>query len=42
MRKPSDAELIKRGICPACGHKLAHKEGCIECEGCGWSACEES
>ena len=26
-------------ICPACGSRLAHKEGCVSCPICGWSAC---
>ncbi|MEW6722850.1 MAG: hypothetical protein AB1324_06315 [Candidatus Micrarchaeota archaeon] len=35
-------ELIRSGICPNCKNRLAHKEGCVECEFCGWSICEES
>jgi len=38
----ADPELIRKGICPACAGKLVHEEGCIECEVCGWSACEEA
>jgi hypothetical protein len=36
------AHLVKEGICPNCKNKLAHKEGCVECEFCGWGLCEES
>lgn len=42
MTVEEDRELIKRDICPVCKSKLIHAEGCIECEFCGWSACEEA
>ena len=43
MRHSEEAqELIDKGICPVCKSKLAHSEGCIECESCGWSECEEA
>ncbi len=35
-------ELIKQGICPVCGTKLRHAEGCVECIMCGWSLCDEA
>jgi len=35
-------ELVKQGICPVCKGKLRHVEGCVECELCGWSECEEA
>ncbi len=35
-------ELIRKGLCPVCRNTLVHMEGCIECEFCGWSACEEA
>jgi len=37
-----EKELVKQGICPECRRQLIHSEGCIECEFCGWSLCEES
>ena len=36
------AHYVKEGICPSCKNRLVHKEGCVECEVCGWSLCEES
>ncbi len=36
------SELVRNGICPNCKSKLIHSEGCVECEVCGWSACEEA
>lgn len=36
------AELVKRDICPVCKNRLVHMEGCVECEFCGWSTCEEA
>ncbi len=43
MAKDDDVqELVKNGICPSCKNKLVHREGCIECEFCGWSACDEA
>jgi len=38
----SEKDLVKKGICPVCRSKLRHKEGCIECPQCGWSACVEA
>jgi hypothetical protein len=35
-------KLVSEGVCPVCQNKLSHKEGCVECEGCGWSLCEEA
>lgn len=30
----------KKGICPECGNKTQHAEGCIKCPSCGWAICE--
>jgi ribonucleoside-diphosphate reductase alpha chain len=27
------------GVCPDCGQPLRHEEGCLKCEGCGYSKC---
>ncbi|MGE5197911.1 MAG: vitamin B12-dependent ribonucleotide reductase [Deltaproteobacteria bacterium] len=27
------------GVCPDCGGTLRHEEGCIKCQGCGYSKC---
>lgn len=27
------------GVCPDCGGALRHEEGCIKCQGCGYSKC---
>jgi len=35
-------EKVKKGICPQCGRKLSHEEGCVECGYCGWSLCDEA
>lgn len=35
-------ELIREGMCPVCGTKLKHIEGCVECIMCGWSQCGEA
>ena len=40
--KEDIARLMERGICPECGGKLVHIEGCVECSTCGWSLCEEA
>ena len=37
-----DEKVVKEGKCPVCGAKLLHREGCIECPQCGWSACVEA
>lgn len=37
-----DEDLMKKGICPSCGGKLAKREGCDECPACGWSSCEDA
>ncbi len=36
----SEAEKVKKGICPSCGGKLVFQEGCKMCLQCGWGACE--
>lgn len=33
-------ELIDAGICPDCGNRLAHRNGCVECPVCGFSLCK--
>jgi hypothetical protein len=37
----SDLELIGDivGVCPDCGGTLRHEEGCVKCQGCGYSKC---
>jgi rubrerythrin len=35
-------KLIESGICPRCGNRLVHEEGCTECPVCGWSICDEA
>jgi len=42
MNEDEESKLIEEGICPICKNKLSHKEGCVECEGCGWSVCKEA
>ena len=27
------------GVCPDCGSALRHQEGCVLCDGCGYSKC---
>ena len=27
------------GMCPDCGGALRHEEGCVKCQGCGYSKC---
>ena len=27
------------GVCPDCGGTLRHEEGCVKCQGCGYSKC---
>lgn len=36
----SEAEKIKKGICPCCSGTLVFQEGCKACYGCGWGGCE--
>ncbi|MBE3581732.1 MAG: vitamin B12-dependent ribonucleotide reductase [Thermoanaerobacteraceae bacterium] len=36
--RPSEDELIRQGICPECGSRLRHQEGCVTCS-CGFSKC---
>jgi len=35
----SEAEKIKRGICPCCDSPLIFQEGCKMCISCGWGGC---
>jgi hypothetical protein len=37
-----EKELVSQGICPICKGSLSHKEGCLECDECGWSTCKEA
>lgn len=36
----SEAEKIKKGICPSCDNTLVFQEGCKVCYSCGWGGCE--
>jgi hypothetical protein len=36
----SEAEKIKKGICPSCDETLTFQEGCKLCVACGWGGCE--
>ncbi len=36
----SEAEKIKKGICPSCDGDLTFQEGCKVCYACGWGGCE--
>jgi ribosomal protein L37AE/L43A len=29
-------------VCPVCGTRIVHREGCKECPNCGYSFCEEA
>jgi uncharacterized protein (DUF983 family) len=35
----SEAQMIKKGICPSCGGGLIFQEGCKHCPSCDWAAC---
>ncbi|MEW6748213.1 MAG: hypothetical protein AB1295_00700 [Candidatus Micrarchaeota archaeon] len=36
----SEAQKIKKGICPSCDGGLVFQEGCKVCYSCGWGGCE--
>jgi hypothetical protein len=36
----SEAQKIKKGICPSCDGNLVFQEGCKMCYSCGWGGCE--
>ena len=36
----SEAQKIKKGICPSCDSSLVFQEGCKVCYSCGWGGCE--
>ena len=36
----SEAQKIKKGICPSCEGSLVFQEGCKVCYSCGWGGCE--
>jgi hypothetical protein len=36
----SEAQKIKKGICPSCDGNLVFQEGCKVCYSCGWGGCE--
>lgn len=42
MTEEEISELVAKGVCPMCRNKLHHKEGCMECDSCGWSSCDEA
>ncbi|UCG16276.1 MAG: vitamin B12-dependent ribonucleotide reductase [Phycisphaerales bacterium] len=37
-RRLNQEELFKT-VCPVCGDKIRHAEGCQGCESCGWARC---
>jgi hypothetical protein len=39
INEVSEAEKIKKGICPSCGGGLVFQEGCKMCYSCGWGGC---
>ncbi len=40
LNSPKDEEAMQiGGACPECGSALQHIEGCLKCEGCGYSKC---
>jgi len=40
---PAGSDLVLHGdivgVCPDCGGTLRHEEGCVKCQGCGFSKC---
>ncbi|MFA5092524.1 MAG: vitamin B12-dependent ribonucleotide reductase [Candidatus Omnitrophota bacterium] len=34
-----DEQINIVGMCPDCGGTLRHEEGCVKCQGCGYSKC---
>ena len=34
-------QLIHSGVCPDCGCNLVHASGCLACQLCGFTPCEE-
>ncbi len=39
INEVSEAEKIRKGICPSCGGGLVFQEGCKMCYSCGWGGC---
>jgi len=46
QKEENDTVVVKRiksnnvvGVCPDCGSALRHQEGCLLCDGCGYSKC---
>lgn len=35
----TQAQAIAQGTCPECGATLFFQEGCVRCQGCGYSRC---
>ncbi len=40
IKELSEAQKIKKGICPSCDGSLVFQEGCKVCYSCGWGGCE--
>lgn len=34
-----EARTVKGGVCPECGGKITHQDGCVICLNCGFSKC---
>ncbi|PIQ89305.1 MAG: ribonucleoside-diphosphate reductase, adenosylcobalamin-dependent [Candidatus Omnitrophica bacterium CG11_big_fil_rev_8_21_14_0_20_42_13] len=39
IKAPSRISKNIIGVCPDCGGALRHEEGCMKCQGCGYSKC---
>jgi len=40
LEEMSEAQKIRKGICPSCDGSLVFQEGCKVCYSCGWGGCE--
>lgn len=34
-----EVERTSDELCPDCGQRIVHEEGCLKCQACGWSRC---